>query len=53
VEEQAFSRWQSKHYEFLYRTVQRDAAKPLLSAADHIYLEVKLSSVRPLYLGAW
>jgi len=41
VEEQAFSRWQSKHYEFLYRTAQNAAARPLLSAADHIYTDVQ------------
>lgn len=40
VGEEAFSRRESKHYEFLFRTAQLAAAKPLIAAADAIYDKV-------------
>lgn len=40
VGEKAFAHHETKHYEFLYRSAQSTAAKPLLGAADHIYDQV-------------
>jgi len=40
VGEEAFSKRESKHYEFLFRTAQLNAARPVIAAADGIYAKV-------------
>jgi hypothetical protein len=40
VGEEAFSRRESVHYEFLFRTAQLETARPLIAAADGIYAKV-------------
>jgi hypothetical protein len=40
VGEEAFSRHETKHYEFLFRTAQTSTARPLFEVADFVYTQV-------------